>query len=251
MQWGPSSLDVILLILFGIFCVGGLVFWKMNVFSKYKRIVVSGLVLTLSMIVMRGFIFEFFTVPSESMAPTVLESDVLMVRKFSYNLRVPITRDVIKKVSSPSRGDIVVFYLPEDTSFYYLKRVMAIPGDEVFIKDNQVYVNGKSTFIEATSLKFEDTRGGEHSLGRLKEKNNIQGVLFYTLKPTSLEENKFWIIPPGKFLAMGDNRGLSRDSREFGLVSESWLIGKATRVAFNKEGLDRWLQSYYVSPSNF
>ncbi|QJX03163.1 signal peptidase I [Alcanivorax sp. IO_7] len=94
-------------------------------------------------LVIRSFIVEPFTIPSGSMLPTLQVHDFILVNKFSYGLRLPVTNTKIIPVGEPERGDVMVFKFPEDTRQNFIKRVVGLPGDRVAVRDNVVYVNGE------------------------------------------------------------------------------------------------------------
>jgi signal peptidase I len=85
----------------------------------------------LAVLVLRGFIVEPFRIPSGSMMPTLLVGDFILVNKFSYGLRLPVTHYKVTSGDKPKRGDVVVFRYPQDESQDYIKRVVGLPGDHV------------------------------------------------------------------------------------------------------------------------
>src|SRR5690606_5516811 len=94
-------------------------------------------------LVLRSFVAEPFRIPSNSMMPTLLTGDFILVNKFAYGLRLPITNTKIVPVGEPQRGDVVVFKPPRHPEQDWIKRVIGLPGDTIEYKDNQVFVNGK------------------------------------------------------------------------------------------------------------
>ena len=95
-------------------------------------------------LVIRSFIVEPFTIPSGSMLPTLKVHDFILVNKFSYGLRLPVTNTKIIPLGEPERGDVMVFKYPEDTGQNFIKRVVGLPGDRIAVRDNVLYVNGEA-----------------------------------------------------------------------------------------------------------
>lgn len=140
--------------------------------------------------------FELFRIPSHSMQPTLLPGDYIYVSTSAY------------KDHPPQINDVITFLYPKDRSINYIKRLIGLSGDRVNIENFEVYVNGK--IIEQPYL--------DRSL---------------VTKPFSryMQER---IVPENKLFVMGDNRDNSNDGRFFGMINQSDIIGKATRVVFGK-----------------
>src|SRR5579862_4418883 len=97
----------------------------------------------LAVFVVRSFIIEPFKIPSGSMVPTLLVGDFILVNKYEYGLRMPITNTKLTNGSPLNRGDVVVFRYPKDESVDYIKRVIGLPGDTVAYEDKKLTINGK------------------------------------------------------------------------------------------------------------
>src|SRR5690554_2945847 len=97
----------------------------------------------LAVLVIRSFVVEPFRIPSGSMVPTLLTGDFIVVNKFSYGIRLPVTHTKIIDVSEPERGDVVVFRYPLDENQDYIKRVIGLPGDLIEYRAKRLYVNGE------------------------------------------------------------------------------------------------------------
>ncbi len=104
----------------------------------------------LTVLVLRAFIFEPFRIPSDSMMPTLLDGDFIIVNKFAYGLRLPVINRKIVPIGTPQRGDVVVFRYPPNPSVNYIKRLVGLPGDQVQVKDDKLIVNGAP--VPATDL---------------------------------------------------------------------------------------------------
>jgi signal peptidase I len=155
----------------------------------------------------QAFIVKPYRIPSPSMVPTLDPGDRVLVARFLYHL------------TSPARGDIVVFKYPLDTRVVFIKRLIGLPGDTVSLRDGQVYVNGVRR-NEPYVLKVN---------GRTTPTNPAPAIASSTLsEPWSL--NRPYTVPAGSYFMMGDNRLDSDDSRVWGTVPARDLIGKAFLV---------------------
>ncbi len=96
----------------------------------------------LIVLLLRSFVVEPFRIPSNSMMPTLLTGDFILVNKYAYGLRMPVVNSKLLAVGEPRRGDVVVFKYPEDGKTDYIKRVIGVPGDEIFYRGKTIYVNG-------------------------------------------------------------------------------------------------------------
>src|SRR6202021_2997161 len=89
------------------------------------------------------FICEPFRIPSDSMMPTLLDGDFIVVNKFAYGLRLPVLGTKFADNGEPHRGDVVVFHYPPEPSINYIKRLVGLPGDHIEIISDQIIVNGQ------------------------------------------------------------------------------------------------------------
>ena len=191
----------------------------------------------LLVLVFRGFIFEPFRVPSNSMMPTLLTGDFILVNKFNYGFRLPITNTKLVEFSKPNRGDVIVFRYPnyEKNPGYsgvdFIKRIVAGPGDVISYKNDQLSINGKSVNIKKI--------GPYTAVDSGKPMNNYQLVqeLLDSMPHEMLlnpngqsKEIPEITIPDGHYFVMGDNRSHSSDSRFWGFVPEDYIIGRAIGI---------------------
>ncbi len=184
-------------------------------------------------LILRSFIVEPFRIPSGSMMPTLLIGDFILVNKFSYGIRLPVSHHKIVELSEPQRGDIVVFRFPKDPTVDYIKRVIGMPGDRVAYYNKKVYINGK--LAKQVSLGAYLGMGqGSNMTGaeRLVETlDKVEHNILIDHDSPSLEG--VFIIPEGHYFVMGDNRDNSNDSRYWGMVPEKNLVGKAFFIWMN------------------
>lgn len=183
------------------------------------NIMISVLVAYILFILIRTFLFFPFQVVGESMSPTLLSGDRL----------------ILNRLAQIDRFDVVVFPAPdpeegkEDEE--YVKRIIGLPGDELFYQEESLFING----VEVQENYLEDGKAIYKNI-RPKEKFTPDFTLI------NLPNNDSNVIPEGMFLVMGDNRPVSKDSREFGFVSAEAIEGSARlriwpldRIGFLKE----------------
>jgi len=220
-----------------------LIFLKFSKSEKYKhrpKVVQWSIELfpvLLLVLVFRGFIFEPFRVPSNSMMPTLLTGDFILVNKFDYGLRLPILNSKIIDFSKPERGDVIVFRYPnyEHSAGYsgvdFIKRVVALPGDTISYEKDQLIVNGESVeYRKIGSYQGVDSGKAMSGYRHIREKINEadHDILLHPLG-YSRELSKT-TVPEDHYFVMGDNRPHSSDSRFWGYVPESYILGKAIGI---------------------
>mgnify|MGYP003859803341 FL=1 len=186
----------------------------------------------------RSFIAEPFKIPSGSMMPTLLAGDFILVSKFSYGIRVPILNYTMIEVDKPKRGDVFVFHYPPKPSIDYIKRVVGLPGDVIEYKSKTLYINDKK--IEQTFVdKYPYMMNEIHHIEAKEFKEALGNVNHSILIHDLPGENFKFEVPQGHYLAFGDNRDNSADSRVWGFVPEHNLVGRAFFIWFNFGELKR------------
>mgnify|MGYP003700496947 CR=1 FL=1 len=180
----------------------------------------------LVVLVLRSFIVEPFQIPSGSMVPTLKTGDFILVNKFAYGLRLPVTRTKIMDLGEPERGDVMVFFPPNDDR-YFIKRVIGLPGDHIVLRDNQLYINGKPV----PTSPADNSQAAEYGFRILEE--NLAGtehLIRVHRFASRLGKHYSTVVPEGHYFMMGDNRDNSRDSRVWGPVPEDRIVGRAFAV---------------------
>jgi signal peptidase I len=167
-------------------------------------------------LVVRSSVVEAFWVPSGSMLPTIQIGDHLFVNKMAYALRLPFLGTKVISFGALHRGDIVVFVSPNDAATDLIKRVIAIAGDTVEIRQKKLFVNGEE--VPDSHAHFSDTR--------------VQTAPRDNFGPVT--------VPPGKFFVMGDNRDQSYDSRYWGFADANTIKGKATFIYWSWDSDAKW-----------
>lgn len=213
---------------------------KLPIITDYSR---SFFPILLIVFLLRSFLFEPFRIPSGSLEPTLMIGDFILLNKYDYGVRLPILHTKIFSTGAPKRGDVVVFHWPPNPSYYFIKRVIGLPGDRISYIDKTLYVNGQKIsqdFIQQTMAADDsgDWQASEKQENLLDIKHKIY------LNPEKTARNYYDIVvPQGMYFMMGDNRDESADSRYWGFVPEKNLVGKAVVIWMSWDGSNygiRW-----------
>jgi signal peptidase I len=159
---------------------------KRSGFLSFLVDILETLVLSVVLFVSINIISARIRVDGASMEPTLFSGEYVVVSRLSYRL------------TSPQRGDIIVFHFPRNPMEEYIKRVIGLPGDEVEVKNGTVYVNGQA--LDENYLEV---------------KTNYAGT---------------WQVPEGQLFVLGDNRNNSSDSHDWGTVPMDYVVGKAVLI---------------------
>ena len=152
--------------------------------SLLEIVVIVAAAFVLALLIQQ-FVVKPFSIPSESMQPTLTDGDRVLVARFVY------------RFGDPKPGDVIVFHPPTSPKEEYIKRVVAVGGDRVSVHDGKLWINGKA----------------------MDESYINEKVMLGTFPEIT--------VPQGSVFAMGDNRNNSGDSRVFGPVPKSSILGKA------------------------
>lgn len=189
----------------------------------------------LLVLLVRSFLAEPFRIPSDSMMPTLLDGDFILVNKFAYGLRLPVVDTKFFEVGAPQRGDVVVFRRP-DTGEDYIKRVIGLPGDRIAYRNGTLFVNDERVALELLGV-YEGSSKTRDYRGYARVKETLPEVEHETLLGPPPAYNAGpqgeWTVGPGEYLMMGDNRSNSQDGRSWGMVPERFLVGKAFFIWMN------------------
>jgi signal peptidase I len=229
----------------------------------FEALVIAAIVAT----ILRVFVIESYRIPTGSMEKTLLAGDFLFVNKYVYGARVPFTDIRFPRIDSVERGDIIVFKFPKDRTLNYIKRCVALSGDELEIRNRQLYVNGKPVklpengqylgnpvpaglsdfqIFPSFSSYNKDNYGPLHipRKGDTIELNPGTYPLYYDLVVNEGHQISMigdrvlvdgspvrsYTVEQNYFFAMGDNRDNSLDSRFWGFLPERDVIGQALMV---------------------
>ena len=163
--------------------------------KKYRlvREVIETIVLTILMFLVIRFAVQNFNVEGTSMEPSLHDTELILVDKWTYLFH------------PPQRGDVIVFVAPPDHNLDYVKRIIGLPGDRITIDNTTVIVDGvtlKETYVDPANQ------------GNIFNYKNIHNML----------------VPPNKYFVLGDDRVRSSDSRDWGFVPRNNIIGRAALV---------------------
>ena len=187
--------------------------------SRLRQNVESLGVALLVALLVRSSVVEAFWVPSGSMLPTIQIGDHLFVNKLAYGMHLPFVSREITQWRPLHRSDIVVFRSPIDPQIDLIKRVIAIGGDVVEIRNKHLFINAEP--VPDPHASFTDPRVHDTT-----PRDNFGPVT----------------VPSGKFFVMGDNRDQSYDSRYWGFADERDVKGQATFIYWSWNSQTHWLR---------
>jgi signal peptidase I len=233
-----------------------LAFARKSTVREYGESIVVAVAIAL---LLRAFVVEAFQIPSGSMIPTLQVGDHIFVSKFAYGVGIPFTNKKILNLSEPKRGDVIVFKYPLGPEIDYIKRVVALPGEKMEIRRNEIFINGKPMPRELVQApcRYSETpridgvisdRPCELWIERLDSKPHQAQ---YEPEGRSQDFDPK-LIPPGHVFVMGDNRDNSNDSRVWGTVPYELIKGKAlivwwsrgpTRGEWSPRGVGEWFRA--------
>ena len=236
--------DFTLVLFIAVFVSGGI--WLLDILLLSKRrpsetqpLVVeyaaSFFPVLLIVFLIRSFLFEPFQIPSKSMVPTLEAGDFILVNKFAYGIRLPVAGNKIIPVNNPGRGEVMVFIPPHDDR-YFIKRVIGLPGDSIRIQANQLWVNDEPYVQEPVATV------SERMTARTQLSLETTGTVMHEIH-TQIPAGRYgrafaYTVPEDHYFMMGDNRDNSLDSRAWGPVPQSNIVGKAVAIWMHWENWD-------------
>ena len=172
----------------------------------------------------RTFVVQAFKIPSGSMLPTLQIGDHILVNKFLYGprLEIPLTQISLGRLPGlrkPRPGDVIVFIWPKDRSKDFIKRVIAVEGQTVEVRNRQVFIDGKPWDDPHATWVMQRGLGGAAG-----------------------DNYGPYTVPPDHVFVMGDNRDQSYDSRFWGPVPIADIKGQALVIYWSWDGPDRWVR---------
>ncbi len=228
--------------------------YKKNAKRLWKEWIQPVLAVLIVLGCFRSAVADWNDVPTGSMKPTILEGDRIFVNKLAYDLKVPFTKWRLVQWSQPQRGDVVILFSPRDGS-RLVKRVVGIPGDTVELSQNALMINGEAVSYEKLDQSFVKAIPPQERPKHAFAKETLGGRGHpVMLTPRLLAPKSFGPVTLGvdQFFVMGDNRDQSSDSRFFGLVDRSLIVGEVTAVvlSFDRENYfaPRWSRFFTSMP---
>ncbi|MFC1589565.1 signal peptidase I [Pseudomonadota bacterium] len=193
-------------------------------YSRWYGLTLIYLAFLLMALGLRTFVYDIFRVPFTSMVPTIPYGSVLAVSKWGYgNYRLfdfeVMTADFSKQLS---RGDVIVFAYPKDPSLSYVKRVVGLPGDHIAYFYKKLYINKRAVknvlveHIDEYDLYEEYIDGKKHFIVNMSQQSSATDGEFE--------------VPEDQYFVLGDNRGDSSDSRDWGFVPQENIVGKVVKI---------------------
>lgn len=180
---------------------------------EYVKLFGSALIIAL---IIKTSLVEAYNIPSGSMEDTLMTGDFILGNKFIYGAKIPLLPVRLPSLDEPEPGDIVIFKFPMNPEVNYIKRCIAGPGQVVEIRNKRVYVD---------SVMIEDPEYSKHTDRHVNARSTHNGGTRDNFGP--------YVVPDGNYFVMGDNRDNSYDSRFWGCVPRSYILGSAMIVHFS------------------
>jgi signal peptidase I len=226
---------------------------KKNSFREYTEAI---LVALLAAMFLRAFVVQAFRIPTGSMKDTLLVGDFLLVNKFIYGVRTPDRIPLIDAripfntpplrlpaFKQPQNGDVVVFKYPKDERLDYIKRCIAVGGQTVEIRNNEVFVDGKPEGQRVPlGRKYDSDDGQYFEYFKINTANGKSYTIRQVAEGYGRAENFGQVVvPAGHYFMMGDNRDNSSDSRVWGSLPAENVVGEALIIYFSWDQGERLL----------
>lgn len=173
----------------------------------------------LAFLLIQSTLVQARVIPSGSMEQTLLIGDHLLVSRFGYDAEIPLTSLRVSLWKDPQRQQVVVFRPPFPGAHDYIKRVIGVPGDHLEIRQGAVWINGKAL---------------------------VEPYVTQPMNPNEIYPNQSVTVPPDHYFVMGDNRGNSYDSRYWGFVPRSGIVGTPLFIYMSVEATEEAWQPGHI-----
>jgi len=177
---------------------------------------------------LRSFVIEPYKIPSGSMIPTLLVGDFILVKKYQYGIKLPISNQLLISNKLPQYGDIIVFQYPLDKNINYIKRVIGLPGDRIDYIDKHIFINNKKiphSYVSTHKISKDDI-----GAGKIVKEKLLDDTYMILVDKNNYGQNFSYVVPKNSYFVLGDNRDNSNDSRYWGPVPADNIIGEAFMV---------------------
>jgi len=226
--------------------------FKRKLIHYWYRQIRPILVIVLVFTSFRSTVADWNDVPSGSMEPTIFVGDRVFVNKLAYGLKIPFTTIHLMKWSGPQRGEIAVFYSPEDGT-RLIKRVVGVPGDVITYHEGMLSINGQAVPTtpysppDFSEIPAEQQRDFNFYTEVLGDHSHVMALLtrgafqYRAMRGQPFMREFTRTVPPDEYFMMGDNRDNSKDSRYIGFVKRDQIVGRANRIIFSLDYGDYYL----------
>lgn len=203
--------------------------------------------LVMMIFIIRGFLYEAVIFPTPSMTPTILAGDIVLIKKFHYYLKFPIIDEILYENNLPQRGDIIAFKFPPNPQVIFGKRIVGLPGDLIkySFRTKKININGYDVTQQLSGRYYFN-----YFKDPIELENLVESISQYNYPiiqrpgatippkdvPVGCKIQEFELscqVPPQSYFVMGDNRDYSLDSRYWGFVPRTYIIGKPIFVITN------------------
>jgi len=225
--------------------------------TRWREYILTLLGAVIFALFVRSYLLTAYKVPTGSMQPTLKPGDFIFSSRVAYGVQLPFTQKKIDVVL-PERGDLVVFSYSSQPEVNYVKRVVGLPGDRVQIKKGRLLLNEEALAYERVKNDevdnpnpevfevFEErhSRNSGQNVGSKSEQGSWR-VIFQ-----KHDEDKDFgpiVVPPGEVFMLGDNRDASDDSRYWGTVQASQILGKVVFIWLSLDWQQKWGGNRYPS----
>jgi signal peptidase I len=197
--------------------------FKKSVIREYFESLVIAVILALFI---RTFVVQAFKIPTGSMEPNLLIGDHLLVNKLVFGAYLSGAERTLLPMHEISRGNVIVFKYPEDPERDFIKRVVALPGEQIEVRHKRVYINGRlleepyAHYLEQPPPVPEEIESGPDSQAAAGDVRENYGPV---------------TVPPKHYFVMGDNRDNSQDSRYWGFLPRDYVKGRALVIYWSYE----------------
>lgn len=213
--------------------------------NRWRDYLTTLILAVLCALFVRNYLVTAYKVPTGSMQPTLKPGDFIFSSRISYGLPVPFSKE--KWASSlPGRGDLVVFNYPNQPTITYVKRVIGLPGDRVQIVNGRLILNEQAMKYEKVLENQRDNPNPE----MFDIYQEFSGESHWRVIFQKQSEDKDFgplVVPPGEVFLLGDNRDASDDSRYWGTVPMTQVVGRVVLIWLSLDWQKKWGGDRYPS----